>query len=68
VRRDSNPRQIAYKKPSWKEGTIIYAEAVVNPKIKKSNISSPYKALELREWLLANTTEGMAKRILIQLL
>ncbi len=53
-----------YKKPMLKESTINYYETSIAPYLKNSGIQSPYKALELREWLLVNTSESMAKRVL----
>jgi integrase len=52
------------KEINLKETTLDYYELVVTRPLKKCDIKSPYKALELREWSLANSTEGMTKRLL----
>ncbi|PSF37773.1 integrase [Aphanothece hegewaldii CCALA 016] len=57
-------RYFNYKKPMLKESTIQYYEVCIARTLEKSKFKSPYQALELREWLLNNTTESMAKRVL----
>ncbi|MBW4620296.1 MAG: tyrosine-type recombinase/integrase [Cyanosarcina radialis HA8281-LM2] len=57
-------RYLNYKKLSLKGSSIIYLQNIIGNVIQKSKITSPYHALELRKWLLANTTESMAKRVL----
>jgi integrase len=55
---------IEYKKPTIKETTLDYLENTIKPHLVKSGITSPYKALELRDYLLSHTTQSMAKRVL----
>ncbi|MGK7927987.1 MAG: tyrosine-type recombinase/integrase [Spirulina sp.] len=65
--RDLWEQYLEYKKTSWKETTLLYAIKQINPIIQKLPITSPHKALEIRQWLLSNTTEGQTKRVLIQI-
>lgn len=58
-------RYLDYKNRSLKESTLDYLNNTVTKLLDKCDINSPYKALELREWLLLNTTESMTKRVLI---
>jgi integrase len=53
-----------YKRPLLKESTLHYLENAVTAYLDRSGVDSPYNALELREWLLKQTTEGQAKRVL----
>jgi integrase len=57
---------VNYKVSVVKENTINYYKSVIFPLIQRSNVSSPYQALELREWLTENTTESCTKRVLQQ--
>lgn len=57
---------VDYKISIVKENTINYYKSVVFPLIQRSKIHSPYQSLELREWLINNTTEGCTKRVLQQ--
>jgi integrase len=58
---------INYLKPIRKESTIHYLLANISPKIERCEHQSPYDAIAIREWLLANTTPSMTKRVLQQL-
>ncbi|WP_186440368.1 MULTISPECIES: tyrosine-type recombinase/integrase [Planktothrix] len=57
---------IDYKKPTWKLATLHHRTRCILPLIKKSGVTSPYQSLELREWLLKNTSEGYTKKVLQQ--
>lgn len=54
---------INYQRQNWTESHFYYIEKTITPLVIKAP-QNPYKALEIREWLLCNTTEGMTKRSL----
>lgn len=56
-----------YLKPTRKESTFFYFQQGITPKIEKCPFQSPNQAVEIRNWLLEQTTESMTKRVLIQL-
>jgi integrase len=58
---------VTYLVPVRKASTIHYLTTAITPKIKKCEFQSPYSAIEIRDWLLANTTASMTKRVLTQL-
>ena len=58
-------KYLDYKRSHLKETTFFYLETTLGRKIEESGIKSPYQALELRSWLLTNTTESMTKRIIV---
>ncbi|VXD22381.1 Integrase family protein [Planktothrix serta PCC 8927] len=58
---------IEYKKPTWKIATLHHRTRCILPLIKKSGVTSPYQALELRQWLVNNTSEGYTKKVLQQI-
>lgn len=55
---------VDYKSPKLKETTRRYMEASITRFIEKCPVSNPYHALQVREWLLNETTESMTKRVL----
>lgn len=57
-------RYLEFKKPTLKETTYIDYVSTFVPKLQNAPVTSPYKALELREWLLSNYSESMVKRVL----
>ncbi len=57
---------MTYKKPLLKATTTDLLSSV-NRYIDRSGIVSPYEALKLREWLLANSTQGQTKWVLMQI-
>lgn len=57
-------KYLQYKQRSLKESTLDYLNNTVTRLLEKCSVESPYKALELREWLLSTTTESMTKRVL----
>jgi integrase len=59
-------KYMVYKKPLLKETTRLYLDYVTKH-LEKSKITSPYKALELREYLLSASTEDVTKRVLVQM-
>lgn len=58
---------LEYLKPIRKPTSLYHLEANISDKIKLCPFKSPDQALEIRSWLLNQTTESMAKRVLTQL-
>jgi integrase len=57
-------KYVDYKLSMWKPTTYKYITEVITAWVLKASMNSPYKALELRQYLLENTTESMTKRVL----
>lgn len=55
-----------YELPRWKESTQVYLQVTIGRWIEKANrqVDSIDKAIELRNFLLSQTTESMTKRVL----
>jgi integrase len=58
---------LKYLTPIRKASTMHYLKVGLTPNILACPIQSPYKAVEIRDWLLSRTTPSMTKRILTQL-
>ncbi|MFM6189292.1 tyrosine-type recombinase/integrase [Planktothrix sp.] len=59
-------KYMEYKTPTWKPSTLHHRQRCITPLIKKSGVSSPYDALELRQKLINITSEGYVKKTLQQ--
>jgi integrase len=60
-------KYLDFKKPELKESTLHYLKTSVYDYLVKCPYQNLDNALEIRQWLLSNTTNSMTKRILTHL-